>query len=115
MTEKEKEIICKKAIETWGTESQLRMLQEESTELSLAAGKMCRYPDSVSTYLDLAEEIADVEIMIPQMDIIFPGLRKIISDFKSQKLKRLKQRLATYENENKKESENDSVPEVPAL
>ena len=99
--------ICKRAAELWGVEPQIRMLQEESTELSLAAGKMCRHfrsKDAHIRFLNLAEEIADVEIMIEQMHIFFPHLQELISAQKLRKLNRLEERIMAYKKEIKDEN-----------
>ena len=42
------------------------MAQEEATELALAVRKHTR-KDSYQTYLDLVDEVADMEIMIEQL------------------------------------------------
>lgn len=84
--------IMKLAIETWGEKSQLEMLQEESTELALAARKFIRDPNN-EKFKDLASEIADVEIMIKQIKIMFPTINNIVEEQKVFKLKRLNDRL----------------------
>lgn len=82
----------KLAIETWGEQSQLEMLQEESTELALAVRKFIRVQND-EKFKDLASEIADVEIMIKQINIMFPTINNIVKEQKTFKLERLNDRL----------------------
>ena len=92
--------IYERAIKLWGDTAQLRMLQEESTELSLAAAKMCRHfraKDAHLRYLNLAEEIADVEIMIEQMHLIFPKIQQSVTYYKLKKLDRLNELVTAGE------------------
>jgi NTP pyrophosphatase (non-canonical NTP hydrolase) len=84
--------IYKKAIELWGKKSQLEMLQEESTELALAVRKYIRKPND-RTFNDLASEIADVEIMIEQVIVMFPVMINHINSEKQFKLTRLASRI----------------------
>jgi hypothetical protein len=80
-----------KAIEKWGERNQLEMLQEETTELSLAR-KLIRNktPDTIH---DFTAEIADVEIMIQQAKIMFPEIVEEVNRIKQFKLERLEKRL----------------------
>lgn len=85
--------IYKMAIDKWGIKSQLEMLQEESTELSLATRKFIRHNND-ERFVDMASEIADVEIMIEQMRICFDGLSNLVEEKKIEKLKRLEKRIS---------------------
>ncbi len=85
--------VYEKAIAKWGERNQLEMLQEESTELSLAARKLIRNKNPDTIY-DLTSEIADVEIMIEQVKIMFPEIVEEVSRVKDYKLQRLEQRLS---------------------
>lgn len=101
MKKQQREAIYKKAIETWGVKAQLEMLQEEATELALAARKYCRNIGN-ETYNNLAEEVADVEIMIEQLELMNPVLfRNYVEVVKEQKLKRLEKRVQTQNFEAK--------------
>ena len=81
------------AIDKWGLTSQLEMAQEEALELALALRKEIRI-NSKETYIDLIGEIADVEIMIEQLDFMFDSnFRKKVEEQKTFKLNRLKERL----------------------
>lgn len=86
MTEKE---ICLKAIEKYGIEAQTLMVFEEMSELQKELCKHARGADNIN---NIAEEIADVQIMLAQM-ILFYGIEKPVESFKHQKLNRLRFRL----------------------
>lgn len=82
------------AITTWGIKAQLEMLQEEATELALATRKFIRKATE-EREADLAEEIADVEIMIEQIkECAGTDFQKKVGYTKRSKLRRLKNRLA---------------------
>jgi NTP pyrophosphatase (non-canonical NTP hydrolase) len=84
--------LYKKAIEKWGQRAQLEMLQEEATELSLAARKFIRNQGQ-EKFEDLCSEIADVQIMIEQVFFMFPEAREKANKVKLQKLERLQKRI----------------------
>ena len=69
--------IMRKAIETYGEEAQTDMVIEEMSELTKALLKYRRAMKSPAAYdyekikSDIAEEIADVEIMLAQCKMIF--------------------------------------------
>ncbi len=101
----------RKAIEKWGVIAQFEMAQEEATELALAVRKYIRNiiktqgnPDA-DKFNALAEEIADVEIMIEQMKMIEPMLQKAVDNQKSNKIIRLQSRLDKGLFEDEKENE----------
>ena len=87
--------VLEKAIATYGISNQLRMLQEECAELIVAISKVFRSNFEFSDDVDnVAEEIADVEIMIKQAKMIFPlSIADKSIKIKEQKLKRLEKRL----------------------
>ncbi|MCM1545214.1 MAG: helix-turn-helix domain-containing protein [Ruminococcus sp.] len=64
------EEITEVAVETYGVDSQLGMMIEECAELIQAINKYRRY-GSEDSILKLKLELADVEIMLKQMEIIF--------------------------------------------
>ena len=80
------------AIAKWGIDAQLEMTQEEATELALACRKWKRNPCE-RTFDELANEIADVEIMITQLEIMYPQIRENIERKKEFKLHRLQERI----------------------
>lgn len=84
--------LYKNASELWGERSQFEMAQEEATELALAIRKFYRNPNH-HTQQDLAGEIANVEIMIEQMEYLNGGLRSEANVIKTLKLQRLRVRI----------------------
>ena len=88
MTREEQKQIEKEAVETYGMDAQLRMLQEECGELIVAVGHYLRGRDGALG--NLVEEMADVEIMLEQIKI---ALEVDVTATKNYKLERLKKRL----------------------
>ena len=80
--------IYKKAIEFWGIRFQADMMIEECAELIKA---ICAVYRGRGTEFDIAEEVADVEIMCGQMRYVLGD--DIVDQFKTEKLVRLKQRI----------------------
>lgn len=78
------------AVRIYGKHSQLIMSMEEMAELSKELSKNIRGEHNAEA---LAEEMADVEIMLEQLKIIF-GNRAAVDIQKSMKLQRLANRLA---------------------
>lgn len=89
----ERNEIIKKAIDTYGIDAQCLMAIEEMSELTKAICKESRArgkDNYLSTLDNIAEEIADVRIMLDQLCIIF----KIdTEEIENKKLLRLKERL----------------------
>lgn len=83
--------VLRKAIEKWGTNSQMDMVVEECAELIKAINKFKRNATS-ETLGELCGEIADVEIMCEQARIIL-NKNGLIDAIKDDKIERLKQRL----------------------
>ena len=83
---KNMEKILKAAIKKWGKRVQLEMAQEEATELALACRKFIRVQNE-KNFNNIAEEIADVEIMIYQIKLMFPELKSISDAVKIDKIK----------------------------
>ena len=83
--------ILQVAINRWGHDSQMDQLIEECAELIVAIHHLRRSKDNL---LPVLEELADVEIMLEQMSIIFD--RELIEQIKFQKMTRLAQRLDLY-------------------
>lgn len=84
--------ILQAAITKWGVVPQIEMLNEEANELALAARKWLR-KGTEKEFENLAEEIADVEILIDQMEIIYPNIRERILQYRAQKMERLERRV----------------------
>lgn len=77
------------AVSVYGKPSQLIMAMEEMSELTKELSKNMRGAMNVRA---ISEEIADVEIMLEQLKIIFAN-RAEVDRQKSEKLKRLSDRL----------------------
>lgn len=83
----------KDLIEFYGKEAQARQAMEECAELIQAINKRLRYPDNDKALDGLYEEIADVEIMIDQLRIMFDLDEKKLDEWVKKKTKRVFDRL----------------------
>ena len=81
--------ICRAALDTYGAEAQIMMVFEEMAELQK---ELCKNARGSRNVVLIAEEIADVEIMLAQMKLHF-DIVKETEDWKAIKLHRLKRRL----------------------
>lgn len=96
----EREIVLQKAILTYGKESQVDMAIEEMSELTKALLKERRNEKEQVTksapplqYItNIIEEIADVEIMLEQLKMLFDCGGQV-DRVKDYKIERLKERL----------------------
>ena len=79
--------VLEKAVETWGEVAQTDMMIEEMAELTKALLNNRRGRES-----NISEEMADVYIMLKQLEIIFENEWKI-NHFINEKIKRLEERL----------------------
>lgn len=77
------------AVKKYGKLSQLIMCMEEMAELTKEISKSIRGVDNSSA---ISEEIADVEIMLEQLRVIYHN-RSEIDTIKADKLRRLAYRL----------------------
>ena len=89
-TESEAEVF-RKAIETYGEESQMHMVLEEMSELAKEICKSLRY-NKKQFKRKVAEECADVEIMLEQTKMIF-GIDDDVEMWRLDKVVRLKEKL----------------------
>jgi len=85
--------LYQKAIEKWGTELQLDMMIEECAELTQAIIHFKRNRKAVA---EIISEIADVKIMIEQMEEIFD--KASIEGIVQIKLERLNKMIEKEEN-----------------
>lgn len=92
MTDTDKVLLYTKVLDTWGIDSQVRMVMEESGEMLAALGKAAR---GRVTQMEVITELADVSIMMEQMAVFF-GLNEFRAE-KERKLQRLQQRLKEWE------------------
>lgn len=90
-TQEEKKVMYS-AILHWGVRAQTKMAMEESIELALSIRKLLR-DHNVNTKSDMADEIADVLIMIEQLKMMYPGLQDQINYAISKKMTRLETNL----------------------
>ena len=81
----------KKALETWGLDSQILMSIEEMAELTQALLKQHFREYKPYTKEQVIDEIADVEIMMIQMKMIYG--EELIEKRISEKIERLQKRL----------------------
>lgn len=94
MSEKQVKSIYQLAVEKWGANSQINMALEECGEFIVAINKYRRATnntDATEANDNICDEIADVIIMMEQMQLMF-GVDRV-QRIKSEKLKRLEERL----------------------
>lgn len=87
-TKKEWETLAA-AVDTWGQDAQAKMLLEEMAELQKEICKAWRGKQNTA---EIAEEVADVEIMLEQIKLIF-GIGDAVDVYLEAKLERLRLRL----------------------
>lgn len=88
---KEQEVL-RAAIDTYGIKAQTDMMIEEMSELTKALLKHRRNPSS-KTLDNIKEEMADVRIMLDQMEILYGDS----SEHRARKIVRLARRLVVSE------------------
>lgn len=89
MNEDDKETY-RMALVEWGQEAQLMMIMEEMAELQKEIVKVYR---GHSRRDKLAEEIADVQIMLEQLQFMENITPQNLEEIKEEKIQRLKNRL----------------------
>ena len=84
--------MCQRALHLWGVDSQLLMVEEECLELALALKHWRRGKCSV---VEVARELADVEVVIRQLLIILLGTgeAETVADARKSKLGKFKRYL----------------------
>lgn len=89
-----KEEIYELATKTWGKEAQMNQAIEECLELGLAIRKQLRN-NTEESYMNLIDELADVEIMIEQIFFMYKSLDLFdaVQNRKDYKIRRLESRL----------------------
>jgi NTP pyrophosphatase (non-canonical NTP hydrolase) len=85
--------IFRQSLEKYGKEAQSRQAMEECAELVQAINKCLRYPNKDDCKDNLVEEIADVEIMLYQLKVMFNIDDDQVFAFKVEKAKREQERL----------------------
>lgn len=81
--------VLQRALDTYGSRAQVVMVFEEVSELQK---ELCKYLRGKYSPANIAEEIADVEIMIEQMKMLF-CCADDVRDVRRRKVERLKERL----------------------
>lgn len=81
--------ICRAALETFGKSSQMQVAIEEMSELTK---ELCKNGRGQENTTHIAEEIADVEIMLRQMVMLFDCAGQV-ETFHRYKLERLAERI----------------------
>lgn len=101
--------ILKSAVAEFGESKQLDMLQEECLELALAISKVRRRGGIDIAEMDgFFEELADVKIMLFQMDLIFGG--HLTDSWIEHKINRLEARLKKVEKGKECTAERSDSP-----
>jgi NTP pyrophosphatase (non-canonical NTP hydrolase) len=91
MTEIERETFCE-AISLYGGQAQITMVFEEMAELQDVLCKFLRGRVDGNTLANIAEEIADVGIMLDQMIIEFQ-VEDAVEEQRAYKVRRLRERI----------------------
>jgi hypothetical protein len=91
ITEQEKSKFVE-SVNKWGLHSQILMLAEESSELTVAALHYLREKKKADAEAQLAEEIADTQLMIDEIKFAL-CLEDMVQSYREAKLKRLEQYL----------------------
>ena len=81
--------VLQRALDTYGSAQQIAMVFEEMSELQK---ELCKYLRGKYSPANIAEEIADVEIMLEQMKMLFCCTDDVRNE-RRRKVERLKGRL----------------------
>lgn len=102
MKRTEEKRLYRRAIKRWGFNAQLGVLQEEAAELIQAVSKLLRKPNSNEPYRHLAQELADVEIMIDQIKVhcTWMNMKQSVKTNRHDKMLRLEQTLNELDKQN---------------
>ena len=87
--------VLQNAIDTYGKDAQLWMVIEEMSEL---AKEICKHERGRENKDQIADEVADVTIMLEQVKMIF-GISDEVERHLIEKVNRLKNRLRIGETE----------------
>lgn len=85
----ERKAVYEKALQTWGAQAQIMMAIEEMSELTK---ELCKHGRGRFNVEDIADEIADVTIMMEQLRLIF-GVNDDVCAHMDYKVLRLQSRL----------------------
>lgn len=87
--------VLQRALDTYGYDLQIMMVFEEMSELQK---ELCKYLRGKYSPANIAEEIADVEIMLKQMKMLFCCADDVRNE-RRRKVERLKERLDNGDKE----------------
>lgn len=90
--------LSKEALDLWGVEAQIDIVIEELAELIQILSKRHRIKDKKELYTKIAEELADVEIVIKQLRLIIGD--EIVDEQKVLKLERLEKLIEKTKRNN---------------
>lgn len=96
MTTEERRALLDRAITAYGAPAQMDMAVEEMAELTKALCKVKRVScaaEAKAVLENVVEEMADVQIMLDQLRIIFHRSTEEVEEVEEAKLERLKNRL----------------------
>ncbi len=99
--------VFKAAIEEFGEAAQVMMVFEEMSELQKELCKWLRNGASPTLMRNIAEEIADVEIMIDQMKLVF-HCTSAVRGIRKQKVARLAGRIQELKKQREDETNGKS-------
>lgn len=92
--------ILQQIIDTWGADIQIEIIIEECAELIQALQKLKRNhkteEERKQAFFNVADEIADVKIMMAQADLIFD--KDLINERVNFKMDRVTKKLKKIEN-----------------
>ncbi len=91
----ENRLLYTRALETWGAYAQTAMVFEETAELQK---ELCKDMRGANNREHIAEEIADVLIVLDQM-MLLHDCEAQVAAYKAAKLERLRARLDAYDAE----------------
>jgi len=91
--------VYKKAIDKWGINLQIIMMIEEMSELTKVLTKWLRTQSHLLD-INIAEEIADVEIMLKQMKYFWVN-QNLVDKIKQEKIEKLNIVIENSKGENK--------------
>ena len=92
--------VIQKCLEQWGEDAQLDMVIEEMAELTKAILKYRRTKGAKSARIDIAEEHADVLLMLEQLAYMMvqhdTNYKKLMRMFSKDKISRLEDKLGKW-------------------
>ena len=100
MEKEEEEALFKESLAVWGAYAQIDLCIEEMSELTQALCKIKRHI-GLHELSHIKAEMADVQIMLQEMEILFNCKEDVVT-IRSQKLKRLEERLKIFKKEKEK-------------